>query len=121
MHYADGSTYTAANGNYKAPYVRSVQYEYSFAIPAGKVPTAVTLTVTGYGGIGYRYLSANVGGKEYIPEAVTAVSGQVEHAEFMLDNDTRAAMFNEQEMLQFFVNDISAKREHKVTLSLKEW
>ncbi len=121
VHYADGSSFTAAEGTYKALYERSVQYDYSFEIPADKVPTAVTLTVSGYGGFGFRYVSANAGGKEYIPEAVTAVSGQVEHAEFLLDNDTRAAIFNEEEMLQFFVNDISAKREHSVTLSLKEW
>lgn len=121
VHYADGSSFEAANGTYKAMYERAVQYDYSYEIPADKVPVAVTLTVSGYGASGFRYVSANVGGKEYVPEAVLSASGQVEHAEFMLDSDTRAAMFNEQDMMQFFTNDISAKREHSVTLSMKEW
>ena len=121
VHYADGSTYEAANGTYKAMDLRVVQYDYSFVIPADKVPTAVTLTVSGYGASGFRYVSANVGGKEYVPSCVAAVKGQVEHAEFMLVSDTRAAIFNEQEMLQFFTSDISGKRENSVTLNLKEW
>ena len=121
VHYADGSTYEAANGNYKALYVQTEKYDYSFEIPADKAPTAVTLTVSGYGAVGFRFVSANVGGKEYVPAAVTAVSGQVEHAEFMLVDDSRTSMFNEQEMQQFFRSDISGKREHSVTLSLREW
>ena len=88
---------------------------------ANKAPTAVTLTVSGYGAVGFRFVSANVGGKEYVPAAVTAVSGQVEHAEFMLVDDSRTSMFNEQEMQQFFRSDISGKREHSVTLSMREW
>jgi hypothetical protein len=77
--------------------------------------------VTGYGASGFRYVSANVGGKEYVPAALTAVSGQVEHAEYILDCDTRAAIFNEQELQQTFLTDISAKREHSATIAMKEW
>ena len=121
VQYADGSTFEAANGTYKALYQRSVQYDYSFEIPADKVPAAVKLTVTGYGASGFRYVSANVGGKEYVPAALTAVSGQVEHAEYILDCDTRAAIFNEQELQQTFLTDISAQREHSATIAMKEW
>ena len=75
----------------------------------------------GYGASGVRYVTANMGGKEYIPSGITKVSGQVEHPEFILSDDSRAAVFNEQEMLQFFVNDISRRKANSVTVSLKEW
>ncbi|MBR2406514.1 MAG: family 20 glycosylhydrolase [Clostridia bacterium] len=120
LHYADGSTYEAAKGTFKAMNVRTQKYEYSYEIPA-KPFEAVTFSVCGYGASGVRYVTANMGGKEYIPSGITKVSGQVEHPEFILSDDSRAAVFNEQEMLQFFVNDISRRKANSVTVSLKEW
>ena len=120
LNYADGSTYEAAKGTYKARNVRTQKYEFSYEIPA-KPFESVTISVCGYGASGVRYVSANMGGKEYVPAGITKVSGQVEHPEFILSDDSRAAVFNEQEMLQFFVNDISRRKQNSVTIAIKEW
>ena len=120
LRYADGSTHQVARGTFKAMDVRQQKYEYSYEIPA-KPFEAVTLTVCGYGASGFRYVSANMGGKEYVPAGIEKVSGQVEHADFILSDDSRAAILNEQEMLQFFVNDISRRKENSVTIAMKEW
>lgn len=122
VQYADGTSLEAARGTYKAMFVRVIQYDYSFEIPADKVPQAVTLTVWGYGASGFRFVSAMLPGKkEYVPSGVACVHGQVEHPEFMLTDDSRSAIFNEQDMLQFFVNKNSGKKTNSVTLTLKEW
>ena len=118
--YADGSTYQAACGNYKAVHVRSIEkYDYSFTIPADKVPTSVTVMIKGYGAAGVRYLSATLpGGKHFLPTGITDVHGQIDHPEVLLYDDSRPAVFNEPEMQQFFVNHITRHRENTVTLSL---
>ncbi len=122
VHYADGSTYEAACGTFKALYERVVKYDRSFEIPADKVPTAVTLNVCGYGASGFRYFSATLPGKkEYVPAGITEVHGQVEHPEFILCPDSRASVFGEQDMLQFFVNKNSGKKENIVKFAMKEW
>ena len=122
LHYADGSTYEAACGTYKAMYERVVKYDRSFEIPADKAPVAITMNVYGYGAFGFRYVSATLPGKkEYVPAAVEAVHGQVEHPEFILTPDSRASVFGEQDMLQFFVNKNSGKKENSVKIMLKEW
>ena len=59
--------------------------------------------------------------KEFIPAGITEVHGQVEHPEFILADDSRASVFNEQEMLQFFVNDISRRKQNSVTIAFKEF
>ena len=118
--YADGSTYQAACGNYKAVHVRAIEkYDYSFTIPADKVPTSVTLMIKGYGAAGVRYVSATLpGGRHYLPIGLTDVHGQIDHPEALLYDDSRTAVFNEPEMQQFFVNHITRHRENTVTLSL---
>lgn len=122
LHYADGTSFEAARGTYKAMFERVQKYDRSFEIPADKVPQSVTLSVQGYGASGFRYVSATLPGKrEFIPVGVTEVHGQVEHPEFLLTDDSRASTFNEQDMLQFFVNENSAKKDNSVTLMLKEW
>ncbi len=122
LHYADGTTYEAGGGTYKGMFERTQKYSRSFEIPASPAPVAITLTVSGYGASGFRYLTVELPDhKVYVPDGVVKVSGQVEHPEFMLADDDRAAVFNEQEMLQFFVNDISRLKENSVTLSLKAW
>ncbi len=118
--YADGSMYQAACGNYKAVHVRSIEkYDYSFTIPADKVPTSVTLMIKGYGAAGVRYVSATLpNGRHYLPTGITDVHGQIDHPEVLLYDDSRPAVFNEPEMQQFFVNHITRHRENTVTLSL---
>lgn len=121
VNYADGTSYEAGYGIFKAGDVHQVQYDYSFEIPA-KVPQSVTLSVSGFGASGFRYVSAILPGKKcYVPAGITAVAGQVEHPEFMLTPDSRASMFNEQEMVQFFVNENSAHKDNTVTVAFKEW
>ncbi len=120
LKYADGTTFEAGKGTFKALQVRLQKYEYSFEIPA-KPFEAVEIAVCGYGASGVRYVSANIDGKEYVPAGIAKVSGQVEHPEFMLADDSRAAVFNEQEMLQFFVNDITRHKKNSVTVAMKEW
>ena len=120
LKYADGTTYEAAKGTFKALQVRNQKYEVSYEIPA-KPFEALDISVCGYGASGVRYVSANVNGKEYVPAGIAKVSGQVEHPEFILADDSRAAVFNEQEMLQFFVNDISRRKTNSVTVAMKEW
>lgn len=120
LRYADGTTEQVAKGTFKAMDVRQQKYEYSYEIK-NKTPEAVTLSVCGYGASGIRFVSANMGGKEYIPAGITEVHGQVEHPEFILADDSRAAVFNEQEMLQFFVNDISRRKQNSVTVAFKEF
>ncbi len=122
LKYADGTTFEAARGTYKAMFERVQKYDRSFEIPADKVPQEVTLSVQGYGASGFCYVSAMLPGKrEFIPSGVTAVHGQVEHPEFLLTDDSRASTFNEQDMLQFFVNENSGHKDNSVTLTLKEW
>lgn len=124
LHYADGSEYQVACGGYKSINIPNFvdQFDVSFRIPADKDPVAVTLSVSGYGGSGFRYVSATLPGRiHFIPDGIIQVKGQVEHPEYILYEDTRTSMFNEQEMLQYFASDISPRREHSVTVSLKKW
>lgn len=123
LHYAEGEDYKVARGNFKSipvPYFKE-NYDISYEIPADREPTAVTLSVSGYGGSGFRYVSATLPGRNHlIPDGITDVRGQVEHPEFILYDDSRSAMFNEQEMLQYFASDLSTHRQHSVTISLKK-
>ena len=118
--YADGSTYQAARGNYKAVHVRSiVKYDYSFTIPADKEPTSITVMIKGYGAAGVRYASATMpGGRHFLPVGLTDVHGQIDHPEVLLYDDSRPAVFGEPEMQQFFVNHITRHHENTVTLAL---
>ena len=122
LQYADGSTYEVTYGNNKGLNNRLVHHERSFEVPADKVPVAVKADVSGYGATGLRWFSVTMpDGKQYLPSAVAAVSGVVENPHHLLTWDSRATVFGEQEMAQIFTNGYPTKREHSVTVELKEW
>ncbi len=122
LHYADGSTYEAAYGNYKGADLRNPLYAMSFEVPADKVPTAVTLSAAGFGAVGFRYLSVTLpDGTQCLPCGVAATAGVVEHPEFMLTDDSRPMNLGEQEMLQAFTNQYPYRRPHSATIALKVW
>ncbi len=122
LQYADGSTYEVCNDNYKAMPLQTVQYERSFEIPADKVPQSLTITVSGYGAVGFERVSLVMpDGKQYVPAGVTGFNGIVEHTEALLSDDTRAVVLGEPDMMQCFEHKYLAHRPHSVTVALREW
>lgn len=120
LKYTDGTVENVAYGTFKSPF-ENQKFDISFEISAEKVPQSVTFKVNGYGGTGFQYVSATLPGKKnYVPSGVSKVCGQVEHSDFILSDDTRSCMLNEQEMIQYFLNDNLHKKMNMITVELKE-
>ncbi len=99
LHYEDGDE-QIVHQIMKSRYIRDdAHYDISFRIDADRKPKAVTLAVTGYGAIGIAHVDVTLPSGRLDPVGITKVVGQLEHPEFLLIDDSRAAMFGEQDML----------------------
>ncbi len=99
LHYEDGDE-LVVHQIMKSRYIRDdAHYDISFRIDPTRKPKAVTLAVTGYGAIGIAHVDVTLPSGRLDPIGITKVTGQVEHPEFLLVDDSRAAMFGEQDML----------------------
>ncbi len=117
--YSDGTEQEVANGVYKAD--RDVYFDYAFAIPANKIPTAIRFDTNGHGSSGFCYADVTLPEKgRFIPEGILGTYGHVEHAEYMLIDDFTAVVCGDPEMLRTFLQPDLAWVTHGFTISLKE-
>ena len=99
LHYEDEDV-QVVHQIMKSMYIRDdAHYDMSFRIDPDRTPKAVTLAVTGYGAIGIAHVDVTLPSGRLDPIGITKVTGQLEHPEFLLVDDSRAAMFGEQDML----------------------
>ncbi len=117
--YADGSRLEVASGTFKSMYERDVYYDWCFAIPTDKVPTAIALEVSGHGASGFCYADVTLPGVgRLIPNGVAACYGHVEHPEYLLVDDFTSAVCGDPEMCRTFLQPEISRLTHGVTLSL---
>ena len=119
---ADGRWIEAAAGVWKQPdgeavFCRFIPLPKDFAGPI----EAVRLTASGLGGIGLDHVELCAGGKRYVPEAVSAVTGEVRDPEYLLENNTTFAWFGGQSTRRDYCDRAAAERKHSVTLTMREF
>ena len=120
LNYADGTHVQVAKGNFKSIIVCDILYAISFPVPVSPVPESVTVTVHGYGAVGFCYMDVTLPQGKFLPDLVEPIEGTVEHPEHILENDSRFMLLNDQDMM-CGVRDIGAAcQEHKVTILLRK-
>lgn len=122
LQYADG-TEEVGCGRFKSMFVHDVVYDRTFAVPADKVPVALKLSVSGYGAAGFVFADVTLPQGRFVPQTVQTVSGVVDHPEYLLGNDARAALLNEPDLLCGIRDIAKAKEKHELVVALakKEW
>lgn len=89
--------------------------------PSLERPEALRFELSGLGGRGLCYAELRYpDGRVFVPEAVSAVGGIVEHPEHMLDNDVNWAWFGKQSSKEAFQSPALSALRHTLILSLKE-
>ena len=80
----------------------------------------VRIEASGLGGIGVTFVEVKLGGRRFVPAALTAETGRVEHAAHLLDNDLKFAWFGGQSTRSDYFDRHAARQVHSVTLAMKE-
>jgi hypothetical protein len=117
-----GQWHEVACGNYKANDTETALFERFIPFdPKLGVPEAIRLELSGLGGRGLCYVEVRQpDGRVLVPAAITAVTGIVEHPEYMLENDVNWAWFGKQSSREAYLNPVLVSLKHSVTLTLKE-
>ena len=118
----NGQWREVACGNHKANDTETALFERFIPFdPELGVPEAIRLELSGLGGRGLCYVEVRQpDGRVLVPAAITAVTGIVEHPEYMLENDVNWAWFGKQSSREAYLNPVLASLKHSVTLTLKE-
>ena len=98
-----------ARGTFKGSPIEASFYERIFLPDSNDIPRAVRIETQGYGGQGLVYVSAEIGGKSYVP--VKAIpEGQVVNAGYILDDDCKYCFLGEPDADKAWQNrDIAAQ------------
>ena len=117
----DGTWQMAGEGVFKSGLGESATFQRFLPIPDGAgTVEAVRIEASGLGGLGASFIEVKLGGRRFVPGAVSAEAGRVEHSVHLLDNDLKFAWFGGQSTRSDYFDRHAARQIHSVTLAMRE-
>jgi len=120
VHTEAGWQEVVKRGSFKLPSGGAL-YEYANFAGIPGMPDQIRYEYHGMGGIGICFAEVRDGdGNRYFPCAVAETAGDVEHPEFLLDNDVNFAWFGSQSTRDAYYSRELFQKRSSVTLKLQK-
>lgn len=95
-------------------------YEYRLPFDSSGTPERLRLEVSGYGGMGFRYVEVICDGAAFAPEDIVQISGLVQSADHVLVDDSRWAYLGDPDTARTFFSPRAASNGHVVEMTLQK-